>query len=163
MLITLRENSKAIGSSAYWGDHGDWVIALAIHRDSGALSRSNWRVMQKLLGAIDADALHIERFSHWAVGWCDYLLVRPDAALVLAELMLLNERLDGYPVLDESDWSDEEQQEADETWRNCYNAADRAKYVRAHRSQFEFRGLRDAVACLRGDYFAGYASELISR
>jgi hypothetical protein len=64
--------------------------------------------------------------------------------------------------LDESDFSEVEQEEANETWRNCYDVSERVKYIREHRSQFEFHDLGDMLGCVRGNYFAGYASELLS-
>ena len=161
-LVSLIDNARTVGSSAYFGECADWLIAAAIHRDSGALSRSNWRVIQKALSYIDPGALQVERFTHWAVGWVDYLIIRPDAAAVLAECQRLRARLVDYPVLNEEDFSEEEQNEANEVWKNCYRQADRVEYIRKNRSQFEFHGLRDAVGCIRGDYFAGYASELLS-
>ena len=37
-----------------------------------------------------------------------------------------------------------------------------ADYIRKFADQFEFRCLTDVKACLRGEYFGGYASELIN-
>jgi hypothetical protein len=51
---------------------------------------------------------------------------------------------------------------AQETWRSCYNDAERIEYIRDHRDQFEFRTFADMLGCARGRYFAGYASELIN-
>jgi hypothetical protein len=39
---------------------------------------------------------------------------------------------------------------------------ERIAYIRKHRSEFEFADLRDMLSCVRGNYFAGYASELIA-
>ncbi len=106
----------------------------------------------------------VERSSHWAVGWVETLLIHRNAhpeLLALADSTL--EKLEGYPVLDESDYSELEQEQAAEVWRTCYRIDDRIKYIRAHRSQFEFHDFADLVGCIRGNYFAGYASELLSR
>jgi hypothetical protein len=65
-------------------------------------------------------------------------------------------------VLNENDFSEREQEAADETWRNCYREKERIKYIRAHRSQFSFASFRDLLDCVRGKFFAGYASELIN-
>ena len=54
-----------------------------------------------------------------------------------------------------------EEEEAARVWRDCYRESERIKYIRAHRSQFDFRGLADLMGCVRGKFFAGYASELL--
>lgn len=108
------------------------------------------------------NAFTIERSSHWAVGWVETLLVHSSAAPeLLAWCDAQLERLDKYPVFDESDYSELETEQANTVWRDCYNVAERVKYIRAHSSQFEFRDFGDMLGCVRGNYFAGYASELI--
>lgn len=49
-----------------------------------------------------------------------------------------------------------------EIWSNRYCARERIAYIHAHRHQFEFNDLSDMLACVRGEYFSGYASELLS-
>jgi len=168
-MTTLLENSRAVGSSAYWGDYGHWLIASAITRDSNCLERSNFRCIEKALKALPAvkewqgefTPVTIERFSHWAVGWCDYLVIDPECkpAVELAESIRAG--LENYPVVDDDDFSELEADEANETWRNCYRPKERVEYIRKHRSQFEFADFKDLIGCVRGNYFAGYASELI--
>lgn len=168
-MRTIDQEFKAVGSSCYFGGRGHWLIAAAIHRDSGALERSNFEVMEKRLrgdstiAASEIEAVAIERASHWAVGWIDYLLVNPESgpAASLAQSMI--EAIEDYPVLDEEHFSQLETDEADQIWRDCYRERDRIQYIREHRSQFEFRDLADMIACVRGKYFSGYASELCSR
>jgi len=65
----------------------------------------------------------------------------------------------GRPMSDD-ELREYEQEAADETWRNCYSPSERVAYIREHRSQFEFHTLADMLGCVRGHYFAGYASEL---
>lgn len=169
-MNTLDENTRAVGSSAYFGERGNWFIAIAITRDGDALSRSNFACMEKALRALDAvknwtgdDApIQTERFTHWAVGWCDYLLVNSECkeAVALADKLL--DKLDDYPILNEEHFSEEEMNEANEVWSNCYDAKERVAYIRARRRQFEFHDFADMLGCLRGKYFSGYASELLS-
>jgi len=59
-------------------------------------------------------------------------------------------------------FSEYETEEANDVWRDCYRPEERIDYIRKHRSQFKFRGLSDLIGCVRGHYFAGYASELLS-
>jgi hypothetical protein len=110
----------------------------------------------------DECPIQTERFSHWAVGWCDYLLVNPECkdAVALADKIL--DKLDDYPVVNEEHWSNLETEEANQVWKDCYRVKDRIAHVRKHRSQFEFRDFADMLGCLRGHYFNGYASELLS-
>jgi hypothetical protein len=169
-MTTLIENTRSAGSSAYFGERGSWFIAAAVHRDSDCLTRSNFDVFKRELNALpevkawsgDESPIQIERFTHWAVGWCDYLIIDPacQAAVALAESM--REQLENYPVADDEHFSATEQTEADETWANCYNPKERIACIRQHRSQFEFSSCVDLLGCVRGKYFAGYASELLS-
>lgn len=158
-MKTLSENSREVGSSAYWGDRGNWLIVLAVHRDSDCLTRSNFEVATKML---EAEGCAIERFNHWAVGWIDYLIINPECKDLVAIAERIRERIDDYPVLDEFHYSNLEQQEAQEIWSSCYRPKERVEYIRKHRSQFEFHGFQDLLGCVRGKYFAGYASELIN-
>lgn len=151
-MNTINSECKKVGSSCYFGGRGQWLIAAAMHRDSDCLARSNFRTMQKRLEWA-GNLVQIERFSHWAVGWVDYLLVQPDATALVREAEKMREALENYPVLDE---------EANQVWKDCYRPADRIKYIRAHKSQFEPQGFSDLLACVRGKYFIGYASELLN-
>lgn len=110
----------------------------------------------------EIESRFVVRESHWAVGWVEWIAIHESDTAALKLCDGLRESADDYPVLDENDFSNREQEAANTIWRDCYSQAERVKYVRAHRSQFNFRGLRDALACLRGDYFAGYASEILN-
>lgn len=130
-------------------------------RDSGALERSNFEVAWKALQAV-SENVQIVSENHWAVGWVEWIAIPADdyAALKAADEMVA--AVDNYPALDDIDYFKREQTEADETWANCYNVKERVRYIREHSSQFDFRDLADMLRCVRGNYFAGYASELIS-
>ncbi len=169
-MKSILENCQAVGSSAYFGERGEWLIAFAVHRDSDTITRSNFRCAEKALRALltvkewqgEFTPIQIERFNHWAVGWVDYLIVDPACTEAVQTAEEMRASVEDYPLLNEEDHSALEQEEADEMWRNCYRPHERAEYIRKHRSQFEFRDFRDLLGCVRGNYFAGYASELIS-
>lgn len=162
--------------SAYWGERGNWLVAIHQTRDSDCLTRSNFRSLAKLLNSpVEklaesekrgttklTELVAIEEANHWACGWLQYLVIDPTATELIATAEKQLEQLDDYPVLDEGNFSELETEEANEVWKNCYRESDRIEYIRQHRSQFEFRGLGDMLDCVRGKYFAGYASELIS-
>lgn len=171
-MKTLSEYFKT--SSAYWGERSDWLVVYAVHRESDCLSRSNYRCLVaslagdkfKLAGAKGCqtltDDVAIEEASHWAAGWVQYLVINPANTELVAKAEKLLEKIDDYPVLDDSDYSELETEEADKVWKNCYRLKDRIAYIREHRREFEFRGMADMLACVRGNYFAGYASELLN-
>ena len=138
-------------------------------RDSSALERSNFAAGLKAIGgekSADDDEetplVCVVRENHWAVGWVEWIAIHETEATQLEIADKIKGDLEDYPVVDENLFSEYEQQEADETWKNCFNPKGRIEYVRQHRSQFEFRDMADLFGCIRGKYFAGYASELIS-
>lgn len=147
---------------ATWPNH--YSAGVGQSRDSDCLERSNFAVMLRALGG-ESDVVTVVRESHWAVGWVEWIAIEADGTPESDKaLQIADEQtalLDDYPVLDESDWSEREREEADEVWRNCYNAQERIDYIREHRSQFDFCDFADLIGCVRGNYFAGYASELI--
>lgn len=169
-MKTLSEYFKR--DSAYWGECSDWLVVATTHRDADCLTRSNYRCLIQLMGGKGTegakgsqsinDNVRIEEASHWAVGWVQYLIINPEAKELVALAEQALERLEDYPVLDEEDFSELEREEADEVWKSCYCVKERIEYIREHRGQFEFHDLRDMLSCVRGNYFAGYASELIS-
>jgi len=169
-MKTLREFFRAVGDSAYWGERADWLVAFNTHQDADALKRSNWRCFGQALRALPAvqdwagedSPIAEERASHWAVGWVDYLLVNPACPEAVSEAERLLTCFEDYPVLDEFDFREEESNEANEVWQNCYSPKDRLTYIRENRSQFYFCSFADLLSCVRGEHFAGYASELLN-
>lgn len=157
---------------AHWPDY--YGAGFGQSRDSECLEESNFATVRAKLAKLpafvppagdtdnEAESRFVVRESHWAVGWVEWIAIHESDEAALRLCDDLRESADDYPVLNEEDFSEREQEAANTIWRECYSQKDRAEYVRKHRSQFEFHGLRDAMQCLRGDYFNGYASELIS-
>ena len=140
----------------------NWFIASVTHnRDSGALTRSNWEVFVKMLGNENEDNYEIHRFGHWGPGWFEIILINPDNEQLIKIGNDIENALADYPVIDDEHFSRTEYEEACEVWRNCYNIKERIGYIRSHQSQFEFHDFNDILGCVRGEYFAGYASELL--
>lgn len=129
-------------------------------RDSDDLEASNFAAMLKDLGG-ESVSVFVVRESHWAVGWVEWIAIHESNEKALGVADANMERLEQYPVLDEDDWSEREDEHANQIWTECYSVEERVKYIREHRSQFEFRDWADMRGCVRGLYFAGYASELI--
>ena len=138
----------------------DWlVVPCSRTRDSGCLDESNFHTALALLGG-ESDNVEVHRFGHWGPGWYEIIIVRPDS-LAQKEAEDIEAALADYPVLDDSDFSGRETEAANQVWRDCYRTADRLNYVRERREQFDFCSFSDMLSCVRGNYFAGYASELI--
>ena len=131
------------------------------HRDSDALERSNFRCMLKALGG-ESETVTVVRESHWAVGWIEWIAIHQDDDKALETADRVIAALEDYPVIDESDWSELENEDANDTWTNCFSDRDRLDYIRHNRSQFDFRGYDELIANVRGRYFSGYASELLN-
>jgi hypothetical protein len=114
----------------------------------------------------ESEIVTVVHESHWAVGWVEWIAIEADGssesdvALEIADQQMA--RLDDYPVLNEEDYSEEEQKEAEVIWRECYRTQDRIAYIRKYPYQFEFCDFVDMLGCVRGNYFAGYASDLIN-
>lgn len=110
--------SSSANSFIYYGDREGWHIALSVHRDSEAIDRSNWEVITADVLAVPDDGdpedglpdAAVESMGHWAVGWVEYLLVRPGSS---AERRALEwaEKLDNYPIADEEHCSELEWRE----------------------------------------------------
>lgn len=148
--------------SNYMGerDFGDFYTLVTRNRDSDALVESNFRSALKALGG-ESESVVIHRFGHWACGWWESLSVSKSSPQ-FAAVEAMAERLEDYPVLDEEDFSQLECEQANQVWKDCYKPSQRVEYVRKHKSQFEFHDFKDLMGCIRGNYFAGYASELLN-
>ena len=140
----------------------DWLVApVSQTRDSDALDRSNFETMQRILDDAGGD-YEVHRFGHWGPGWFEIILVEPGTKCA-SEAEECEGALANYPVLDDENFCELETQEADEVWRECYTVADRIEYIRnASPGEFEFGSFADLLGCVRGHYFAGYASEPLS-
>lgn len=141
-----------------WPDY--YSSGVGQSRDSCALERSNFVCMLQRLGG-ESETVIVVRESHWAVGWVEWIAIHYTDNESLSIADDIQDKLANYPVIDESHWSETEYEEANEIWTNCYSPQERIDYIRHNRDQFEFQSFADMLGCVRGKYFAGYASELI--
>jgi hypothetical protein len=113
-------------------DPENWAIIYTHNRDSGLLSLSNADVITNALRPFtegdDSDVV-MESHSHWAVGHVDGFSIRvyrdgeiTDAFKTYHDLA---EQMDGYPILDEEDYS---RREYEATMENITDAAWRVKH-----------------------------------
>jgi hypothetical protein len=168
MKDTLPSLRDAVASPSAWDGPENfagtlpergWGLLLARNRDSDFLTQSNWDAALAELGS-ESDDVEIVRIGHWACGWIEFLGVREDTEVYERAVEIRN-ALEDYPVLDEEDFSQREWDEAQRVWADCYRVQDRIRYIREHRSQFEFRDFAELLANVRGTVFSGYPSELL--
>lgn len=150
----------------------DWlVVPCSRNRDSECVDESNFATALKCFekctlsdeaqdkGESDHE---VHRFGHWGPGWYELIIVRPGSKTA-KEAEGIEAALTDYPILDDSDLSEREMNAANEVWEHCYSQKQRIEYMRDYSEQFEFHSFADMLGCARGKYFAGYASELLSR
>jgi hypothetical protein len=119
---------KTPDSYAGFSPIGDYCI-LSRHRDANIIDESNWRVALASSDAKpwdngddnfeDRPMVYHWRAGHCLVGWVEYLMVRADAdedTLKRAGEIVC--ALDDYPILDEWDYSELEEEAIQEAWSN---------------------------------------------
>lgn len=107
-------------------DADQWAIFYTSGRDAGLLAKSNHAEIVKLLAPFteeDDPDLVFESHSHWVVGHVDGFSVRvhgKDGQVTAAfkEFCGIKERLDAYPILNESDYSEREYEATLENYRS---------------------------------------------
>jgi hypothetical protein len=75
------------------------------HRDSGTIDESNWRTIIKHLDKNNVTYENV-RFSHWAVGWVEQLLIKDDDVKAIEVGEGVQKQLSKYPIFDEDDHSE---------------------------------------------------------
>lgn len=151
----------------------EYYVFLGKNRDSDDLTESNFDCGLDAIGGEGGEILDgysnsgensrvVARESHWACGWIELIYIHESdiEALKIADNIL--KELEDYPVLNEDDWSEREMESANQVWRDCYDWSERINYIRDNRSQFDFHDFSELMAVIRGKWFNGYASELLS-
>lgn len=107
-------------------DQQDWaVLPCGLNRDSGCLDQSNFATAVTALGG-ESDTVEVHRFGHWACGWFEIIIVKPDTPqFALAEE--IENSLADYPILDDSDFSEREWDMVTEYWTGM-SVRERAEY-----------------------------------
>ena len=113
-------------------DPDNWAIVYTHNRDSGLLDQCNAdaiaEAMEPFTEGDDPDVV-MESHDHWAIGHVDGFSIRvyrngeiTEAFKTYHDLM---EQMDGYPILDEEDYSE---RELEATLENITDAAWRVKH-----------------------------------
>lgn len=161
-LIDVFKNPTSFDSLANYAGktpEESLLVVMAKNRDSEIYTESNWKCALELLGG-ESNTVQIIRFGHWACGWIEYMcVVEGSKSEPIAQD--IENRLEDYPILDECHYGQLEMEKANKIWKDCYTDQERIEYIRQHKSQFEFSNFADLMSCVRGNYFAGCANELI--
>ena len=138
----------------------NWLVVLTRTRDSDCLTESNWECALEELGG-ESETVRIDRFGHWAGGWWESLSVK-----VGSKAELIGREIEGclsdYPVLNEEHYSDKETAAAQKVWADSYSVSERIEYIRDNDGQFYCESLGELLSVVRGKYFNGYASDILS-
>lgn len=141
--------------------HEWYLVPVSRTRGSGPLSESNFHVALEILGGERQNIVEVHRFGHWGPGWYEVIIVNAQAGKTFKKAESIESALDNYPVLDDEDFSHRETDEANEIWRSCYSWEDRINYIRNNPDECCPHSFADLLSCVRGDYFIGYASNII--
>ena len=119
-----------MGSTFY-----DYYVILGQNRDSDALTKSNFEVIQKQIPELEC-----VRFGHWAYGWYELLILPIDSPMeVLQKAQAMVNSLDDYPVLDEIHFRNLERDEGMESWE-IWGKSDTLKNIERMLDDFLFDG-----------------------
>lgn len=130
-------------------------------RDSDALERSNFACMLKALGG-ESETVIVVRESHWLVGWVEWIAIHQDDEKACAIADEIKAALEDYPVINDDHWTELEYADAQEVWANCYSPSERIAFMREHTIDHHFESFGELRSSIRGEFFAGYASDLLS-
>ena len=93
----------------------DYYVFLGQHRDSDALTRSNFQTGLEQLGG-ETETVRVINESHWAVGWVEWIAIHESDTDALEKADEMAGDLKDYGSLDDDRWSALEDEEAQELW-----------------------------------------------
>lgn len=117
-LENLRALERWTMPDSYWGaEWPEYFVFLGRHRESDALTRSNFECGLNALGGESSTVLVIrERCS--MVGWVEWIAIHESDAEAILAADEMSCVLSDYPVLDESHFSELEWGEAQDYWES---------------------------------------------
>lgn len=98
-------------------DFSEYIQGCGQNRDSNILTQSNFGTLLDLLGG-ESKTVIILRSGHWACGWVEQILVHESDKKSLGILLKVHTTLEDYPILDDDDFNEREQEEREETIKN---------------------------------------------
>ena len=162
-IMEIKLNEWTMPDSYFGATWEGYYVFLSQNRDSHCLERSNFRsALEAIGGESEHDGgVQVVSENHWAVGWVEWIAIPFGPSKALAKACEVMEGLEDYPVVDEEDFCELETEEANEVWRVCYDWRERIQYIRENESEFYFAYYPSMLSCVRGEWFGGYASELL--
>lgn len=137
-------NSKGLDSfNNYIGepdptDH--WiVIPCSRNRDSEILEESNFSAALDMLGGEGKNVV-VRRSGHWGCGWFEIILVNPKIKSKLNIAYQIYKLLQEYPVLDDSDYSERENE-----YRHEYAEGSKEDLAEALAAHFNIKNSKSLV------------------
>ena len=129
-------------------DQQNWLVApVSKTRDSEAIERANFDATLRELGD-ESETIQVHRFGHWGPGWFEIILIDPADEARVKIAQEIEDALSDYPVVDDSLWSEYENEDCEQTWAHCYDASERLKYFREH--SYTASSLTDLLKAIRG-------------
>jgi hypothetical protein len=113
--ITKLRIKKWQRADNYMGeDLSAYYIGPSRSRDSDTLTESNFHVALEMLGG-ESETVRVARFGHWACGWAETILVHESDKAKVKQLNEIACALENYACLDETDYSERENEAQRET------------------------------------------------
>ena len=148
----LQETAWVTPKSYHGYDPVGHYVITSRHRDSGLLESTNWDAIIREMGQPASlydngpmeESLYTWSASHWAVGWVEYLTLKPDApADMLNKAEAILARLADYAIVDDDLMSEREMDAMQDYW----NAMDRRERIEllAERGDSIFAARRDDI------------------
>lgn len=105
--------------------------------------------------------MQVVRESHWAVGWVEWIAIHQDDERACQIADDLRDHYNDYPVVDESDYSDLEWNEAADYWEGM-SPRDRVAYAMQERKRYHWLAKESVWIYGRYDYptLANYGSTI---
>lgn len=140
-------------------EYPEYYVVIARTGQSGALEQSNFETAYESLAPLGG--VLIQTSKHWACGFIDLLLVHEDHEQTLYAADDLLRALEDYPVLDEEDFYNREQEEADESWQ-WYSERERLQHAREYGKYWGIEGIEQWLKIIRrGEYYPGHPSDIV--
>ena len=108
-----REVETAVRMLEAVEDRNNWLLApVSVNRDSGPLDQSNFSAALEMLGG-KSETVEVHRFGHWCNGYFELIIAHP---AWLTKVEEIESALESYPILNEDDYSERENEFKEECW-----------------------------------------------
>jgi hypothetical protein len=154
-LVRLTEPEGGLGAS--WPQY--FYVGIGQGRNPDALERANFASTLRAVGG-ETETVKVVNDAG-AFGWGELIAIHESDAKALEIADEIKAGLAESSIVDHDTYYECQQEDAELTWKNCFDPLDRINYIREFRDQFKFHDLADMIGCVRGKYFSGYASELL--